>query len=245
VKDKLQFLQGAVELAGRLQNALSPSGAADVKIDVTSLLTGFLQPLVGYLTPAIGEVIVFFAALFFLLTGRAQLRRLVLVFSRKETRVAALRVLNETEHSLTRYMAIVTTINLAVGLITGLGAYLLGLPTPPTWGALAFVLNFLPYIGPTIMVMVLFVAGLAALPTFGQAVLAPLLFVALATTEGHFITPSIIGKRLTLTPLLVFLALIFWTWLWGPIGAFLSTPLLIIVTVVRDQLRAGDQVELP
>jgi predicted PurR-regulated permease PerM len=243
IKSKLQFLDGTLLMLSDMQSAISQGGPnADLKIEMTSLI----QPVLGFLSPAIGETVVFGATLFFLLSGRVELRRhLVLLFADKETRIAALRALNETEQSLTRYVATVSVINVVVGTITALIAYLLGLPSPLTWGALAGVLNYLPYIGPTIMALILFIVGLVALPTLGHAVLAPALFVAMATAEGHFVTPSIIGKRLGLTPLLVFLALAFWTWLWGAVGAFLATPLLIIAIVVRNQVFPGDDVDLP
>src|SRR5213075_2973010 len=95
---------------------------------------------------------------------------------------------------------------------------LVGFPNPVTFGLLVAVLNYIPYIGPAIFAVVLFCVGLVAMPALAQAALAPALFVAIATFEGHFITPSIVGKRLPLSPFLVFLALVFWTWLWGPIG---------------------------
>jgi predicted PurR-regulated permease PerM len=82
-------------------------------------------------------------------------------------------------------------------------------------------------------------------PTLAQALIAPLLFLALATLEGHFITPSIIGHRLTLNPLTVFLSLVFWTWLWGPVGAFLAVPLLIVGLVVAEHLFPEEEPELP
>src|ERR1700751_4631969 len=112
-------------------------------------------------------------------------------------------------------------INLAIGVITTVGAWMIGLPNPVVFGALAYVCNYVPYIGPAIVVVVLFAAGLVSFPSLAYAAVAPLLFVGLATIEGHFITPNIVGRRLTLSPLGVFLSLAFWTWLWGPVGAFL------------------------
>ena len=91
----------------------------------------------------------------------------------------------------------------------------------------------------------LFVVGLVTFTTLTHALLAPLLFLGIATLEGHFITPSIMGHRLTLNPLTVFLSLVFWTWLWGPVGAFLAVPLLIMALVVVDHLFPEDEPELP
>ena len=136
-------------------------------------------------------------------------------------------------------------INLVVGIAAGMIAYFVGLPNAIAWGVLGFLLNFIPYIGALIMEAGLFMVGLVTFPTLSHALLAPLVFLALATLEGHFITPSIIGHRLTLNPLTVFLSLVFWTWLWGPVGAFLAVPLLIMALVVVDHLFPEDEPELP
>jgi predicted PurR-regulated permease PerM len=126
----------------------------------------------------------------------------------------------------------VTAINLGLGAVTAGLLFALGFPNPVAFGILISVLNYVPYIGAAIFVAILFVVGLIAMPTFGGALLAPALFVAIATVEGQFITPAIVGHRLTMSPFLVFLALAFWAWLWGPLGAFLATPFLIVSLVV-------------
>jgi predicted PurR-regulated permease PerM len=95
------------------------------------------------------------------------------------------------------------------------------------------------------MVIVLFGVGLVTFPSLSQACVAPLGLIALTTTEGHFITPTIVGRRLTLNPLLVFLALAFWTWMWGPIGAFLAVPLSIIGLVIFNHLIPAEEIQLP
>jgi predicted PurR-regulated permease PerM len=113
------------------------------------------------------------------------------------------------------------------------------------FGALAFVCNYIPYIGPAIVTVALFAVGLISFPSLAYAAIAPCLFVALTTFEGHIVTPNIVGRRLTLNPLGVFLSLAFWTWLWGPIGAFLSVPFLIFGLVIARHLLVADDVELP
>jgi len=102
-----------------------------------------------------------------------------------------------------------------------------------------------PYVGPAVMVVILFTVGLVSFPSLGQAFIAPLAFVLLTTMEGHFITPTVVGRRVTLNPLLIFLALAFWTWMWGPIGAFLAAPLSIIGLVVVNHLVPSEDVKLP
>jgi predicted PurR-regulated permease PerM len=120
-----------------------------------------------------------------------------------------------------------------------------GLPDPVAWAVLAFILNFIPYVGALIMEAALLMVGLVTFPTLAQALVAPLIFLVLATLEGHFITPSIMGRRLTLNALTVFLALVFWTWLWGPVGAFLAVPLLIVALVAIGHLFPENEPELP
>jgi predicted PurR-regulated permease PerM len=241
--DKLQILAGPFSALRDLQRALSPDSA---KVGMNIEVMRFIQPALAFLTPAIGELVVFLAALFFFLVGRTHLRRhLVLFFATQEARLRALRILSEIEDNLTRYIATAGAINLCVGLILGCASYFIGLPNAPMWGVLAFALNFLPYVGPLIMVIALFIAGVVVFPSLGHALIAPAFFVGLATLEGHFITPNIVGRRLALSPVLVFVALVFWTWLWGPMGALLATPLLIAGMVAISDLFPKIGIDLP
>jgi len=170
---------------------------------------------------------------------------LVIFFEERDAPLRTLKIMNDIEHNLTGYLSIVAVTNVAVGLCGGAAAWMAGLPDPLAWAVLGFILNFIPYIGALIMEAALFMVGLVTFPTLAHALLAPLLFLAFATLEGHFVTPSIIGRSLTLNPLTIFLSLIFWTWLWGPVGAFLAVPLLIRALVVIDHLLPDDGRELP
>src|SRR5262249_19388330 len=184
--------------------------------------------------------------LFFVLLDRADLRRhIILVFRDQDDRLRVIRIMNDLERNLSRYIGIVTVINLAIGVVTAFGAWMIGLPNPVLFGTLAYVCNYVPYIGPAVVVVVLFAAGLISFSSLAYAAVAPLLFVALTTIEGHVVTPNIVGRRLTLSPLGVFLSLAFWTWLWGPVGAFLSVPFLILGLVITRHLFGGEEGELP
>jgi len=106
-------------------------------------------------------------------------------------------------------------------------------------------LNYVPYVGPAAMVIALFGVGLITFSSLGHALIAPLGLIAVTTAEGHFVTPTIVGRRLKLNPLLVFLALAFWTWMWGPIGAWLAVPLSIVGLVIVNHLFPADDGRLP
>ena len=243
IQEKLHVFDHPLAALQELRDALLPSDKKDsLGVDIIS----FVQPALLIVTPAIGQTLIFFGTLFFMLLGRSQLRRvLVVFFDEREARLRTLKIMNDIEHNLTGYLSIVALINIAVGICGGVAAWVAGLPDPVAWAVLAFILNFVPYIGALIMEVALFMVGLVTFPTLTHALLAPLLFLGLATLEGHFITPSIMGHRLTLNPLTVFLSLVFWTWLWGPVGAFLAAPLLITGLVVVDHLFPEDEPELP
>jgi predicted PurR-regulated permease PerM len=243
IQEKLHVLDRPLAALQELRHALLPSDkTGSIGVDIMT----FVQPALLVVTPAIGQTFIFFGTLFFMLLGRARLRRvLVALFDEREARLRMLKIMNDVEHNLTGYLSVVTVINVAVGICGGFAAWVAGLPDPIAWAVLGFILNFIPYIGALIMEAALFMVGLVTFPTLTHALLAPLLFLALATLEGHFITPSIMGHRLTLNPLTVFLSLVFWTWLWGPVGAFLAVPLLIMALVVVDHLFPEDEPELP
>jgi predicted PurR-regulated permease PerM len=247
VKQKLQVFSGPLAAWQDVKTAITEAaGKSGPTVSVETSDAGFVQKVLAVATPAAGELLLFVGTLLFFLAGNNKLRRqLVVSFVSRGARLKVLRIWNDIEESLIGYLSTVTVINLGLGVVTGILTYLCGLPNAIMWGVLAFILNYIPYLGPAIMVVVLFAVGLISLPTLGQAVLTPALFVAITTVEGHFLTPSIIGRRLTLNPLVVFLALGFWTWLWGPLGAFLATPLLIVSLVALGHILPREEVALP
>jgi predicted PurR-regulated permease PerM len=119
------------------------------------------------------------------------------------------------------------------------------MPNPAGLGALAATLNFFPIIGPVAMFVILAAVGVMAFATLGAGLIAAACFVGITFLEGHFVTPTIIGRRLELNALAVFMALAFWTWLWGPMGGFLSSPLLIVALVLKEHLMPVDVPQLP
>jgi len=244
IKQKLSVLDQPLAALHELEKALFSGD--DGMLNVNNPPPNVVLPVVAFLTPAAGELLLFFGTLMFFLVGQIELRvHIVSLFGNRDAKLRFLKIMRDIEKNLAGYLIVVTVINAALGTIVALGAWLLGFPNPAIFGLLAAALNYVPYVGPAAMVVVLFGVGLVTFPLLGHAFIAPLGFVALTTAEGHFITPTIVGRQLTLNPLLVFLALAFWTWMWGPIGAFLSVPLSIIGLVVFNHLFPADDVELP
>ena len=242
IKERLSVLEGPLGSLHELEKALFGANAVSVGASAPNVVL----PVVAFLTPAAGELLLFFAALLFFLVGLNAFRtNFVMLFSSRDTKLRALKILSDIEHNLASYLMVVTCINAALGIIVAAGAWLIGLPNPAIFGVLAAVLNYIPYVGPAVIVVSLFGVGLITFPSLGQALIAPLCFVALTTAEGHFVTPAIVGRRLTLSPFLILLAIAFWTWMWGPIGAFLATPLSIIGLVAFNHLFPAGDGKLP
>lgn len=206
----------------------------------------WVQPTLEFLSPTFAEFLLFFATLILFIASWRDLRRaLIMNFGERDARLRTLRILNEIEVHLGNYLLTVTVINVGVGIATGIVCAITGMPNPAGLGALAAALNFIPIIGPIAMFVVLVVVGLVAFPTMGGGLMAALAFGGITFIEGHFVTPTIIGRRLALNALAVFIALAFWTWLWGPMGAFLSSPLLIVGLILKEHLIPENSPQLP
>ncbi len=228
LKDKLHLFDRPLALWQELQNMLGGSGSpSDTPFQMPKF--DWVQPTLEFLSPTFTEFLLFVATLILFLASWRDLRRaLIMNFGGRSARLVTLRIINEIEEHLGGYLLTVTMINLGVGVATGIVCVVTGMPNPAGLGALAAALNFFPIIGPVAMFVILTVVGVIAFPTLGAGLIAPLAFVGITFLEGHFVTPTIIGRRLELNALAVFIALAFWTWLWGPMGGFLSSPLLIV-----------------
>jgi predicted PurR-regulated permease PerM len=243
LKDKLHIFDRPLALWQELQNSL---GGSDTLSTFQMPKFDWVQPTLEFLSPTFTEFLLFFATLVLFIASWRDLRRaLIMNFADHAARLRTLRILNEIEGQLGGYLLTVTMINLGVGAATGIICAVTGMPNPAGLGALAATLNFFPIIGPVAMFVILTVVGVIAFSTLGAGLIAPLAFVGLTFLEGHFVTPAIIGRRLELNALAVFMALAFWTWLWGPMGGFLSSPLLIVALILKEHLLPVDSPQLP
>ena len=243
LKDKLHVFDRVIALWQDLQSMV---GSPDTLSSFQLPKVDWVQPTIEFLSPTFAEFLLFFATLILFIASWRDLRRtLILTFTDHDARLRTLRIINEIEVHLGNYLLTVTLINTGVGIVTGIACAIAHMPNPAGLGALAATLNFIPIIGPVAMFAILTAVGIVALPTLSAGLVAPLAFVAIAFMEGHFVTPTIIGRRLAVNALAVFLALAFWTWLWGPMGAFLSSPLLIVGLILKEHLMPVNSPQLP
>ena len=186
---------------------------------------------------ALGQVLTLMVTLFFLLgSGGSLLRRLVEVTPRFADKRAVVEIADEIERNVSMYLVTITGMNLMVGIANGLQMWALGLPNPLLWGTLAFLLNYIPILGPLTGVAVFFGVGLLAGGSLSAAVIPPAIYLAVHVIEGETVTPMLLARRFTLNPVLVIVSLFFWDWMWGVAGAFLAVPLLAIAKIVCDRV---------
>jgi predicted PurR-regulated permease PerM len=196
----------------------------------TSLFSSSRTMLVGVLTTVV--------LLFFLLvSGDLFLRRFVEIMPTLRNKKQAVQISNEIESSVSSYLLTITLMNGGVGLATGIAAYLCGLSDPILWGSVAFLLNYIPILGPLSGVAILFLAGLLSFDTIWQALLPAGLYLAFHLIEGEYVTPMLLARRFTLNPVLVIISLVFWYWMWGIAGAILAVPMLATLKIICDRIR--------
>ncbi len=244
IEEKLHVLESPLAALRQLYNALAPAGATVVSLAPSQL--AIVTPVLAFITPAAVQLVLFVVALFFYLPAQIRFRQYLATFlESRGAKLRLIRIVNDLERNLASYLAIVTAINAALGIVVAAGTWLYGFPNPFILGVLAMVLNYIPYVGPGCMALILLGVGLVSFPSLGAALAPPAAFVALATIEGNILTPTILGRELTLNPFAVLLSIAFWAWLWGPVGAFLAVPLSIVALVTIGHLFPSEASKLP
>lgn len=199
--------------------------------------TTLTDQLVSRAQQFVAGVVVMLVLLYFLLaSGDMFLRKLIRVLPTLDDKKRAVDIARQLQVDISLYLSTITVINIGLGVCVGVAMHLLGLPNPILWGVLATLLNYIPYLGGMIGIVILgFVAALT-FDTPGQIALPPLVYFLLTAGEGYFVTPMVLGKRLTLNPVVILLGLIFWGWLWGVVGAVLAVPVLVSIKILCDHI---------
>jgi predicted PurR-regulated permease PerM len=175
--------------------------------------------------------------LFFLLAaGDRLLRGLIEILPRFSDKRQAVDIASEIQRNIGGYLLTITMMNSLVGIATGLAMWSCGLGDPILWGSMAFLLNYVPILGPLTGIGIFLVAGIVALEWPWYALLPAFLYTLIHIAEGEVITPMLLAKRFTLNPVIVIVSLIFWHAVWGIPGAFLAVPLLAVIKILCDRI---------
>lgn len=233
VKQPMKQVQEATAEVEKLGNVSDDENKTKVVVDNKglneTLLTNARQAAVGVITTLV--------LLFFILGwGDRLYRNVINALPRFHEQRQAVLIAQEIESSISTYLATITVINLLLGAVVAGMLHLMQMPNPVLWGVTAGLLNFLPYFGPAVTTLILTFVALLSYPTLSEALLVPAMFLLITSIEGYFVTPLAVGTRLTLNPLLIFVSVVFWYWMWGIVGALLTVPILVCIKVTLDRV---------
>lgn len=241
LEDKLHALRRSVEevskAAEKVERIAAPEGAAPKakpapppQPTLTSRILAAAQKVLLVAAPTV-------VLLYFLLaTGDLFLRKLVKVLPTLSDKKRAVTVANTVQDELAIYLFTITCINAGLGVATGVAMYLLGMPNPALWGVMVALLNYLPYLGPLIGLTVLGMVAAITFEDLGRTLAVPAVFFLLTFIEGQILMPFITGRRLTLNPVVIFLSMLFWGWLWGVIGMLMAVPIAMICRIISEHV---------
>jgi len=232
-KKPVEDMQKATKQVEKMGEDPSP-GVRSVTVKGPSLSSFLFSGTRALLAGLLTTIVLLF---FLLVSGDLFLRRLVEILPTLSNKKQAVDISHEIESNISGYLVTISLMNAAVGVATGLAAYFCGLSDPILWGSVAFLLNYIPILGPLCGVVILFLAGLLTFDPLWQAALPAGIYLVIHFIEGESVTPMLLARRFILNPVLVIVALLFWYWMWGAAGALLAVPMLATFKIVCDRIR--------
>jgi predicted PurR-regulated permease PerM len=228
------FRRAAEQVENITKGPTSGEPTAKVEVSNTTLQVTLFSYTKSFVTEAIETIVLLY---FLLAAGDLFMQKMVKILPSLQDKKKAVAIADEVQRNISRFLFTITVINICVGILVGSAVAYLGVPNPALWGVVAGLLNFIPYFGPIVGVTTLAIIGLLTFEHVSEAVLPPLIYLLLHNLESNFLTPMILGRRLTLNPVVIFISLMFWTWMWGIPGALLSVPVLMIVKIFCDHFK--------
>jgi predicted PurR-regulated permease PerM len=238
LKRRIQPLRGPMEQVNQAAEQVEAATDMDKKTQEVEIKGPSLtQQFFGGTTALLGSaMVVIFLAYFLLASGELFLQKLVGVLPQLKDKKTAVRIVRETEAQVSVYLVVTTLINVGVGVATGVALALLGMPNAVLWGVVAGVLNFVPYVGGLVNTVILALAAFLTFEDVGRALMVPFVFTVINILEGNLITPWILGRRMRLNTVAVFVGLVFWWYLWGTTGAILAVPIMATIKITCDHI---------
>jgi predicted PurR-regulated permease PerM len=240
LEEKLRPITASFEkfqyAAEQVEKATVPRNVSSIeKVELAgSGLSGLLSTGIGHVASTIAAVIGLLYL--FLVSGDTFLRKLVLVTPSLKDKKRAVEIVRNIEADISFYLLMVASINIAIGFIVTATTGVLGISDPFLWGTLAAVLSFAPYVGEFAIVILLSLAGILTFDNLAQAFVAPAVYFVLMTICWQGIVPFVVGRRMTLSPVAVFITIIVLGWMWGVIGALVAVPVLASLKIICERI---------
>jgi len=240
IEQKLRFIKKPIEETKKAIEKVEDATELGKKTDVNkvqierpsltdTLFSGALERFAS-----VGVVIIL---LFFLLSsGDAFLRKLVEAIPSFHDKKRAVDIIRNIEEDISFYLLTMTITNICVGLAVGIAMAILGVPNPHLWGVLATILSYAPYVGPAVITGLMAIVGMITFDNVWMALATPVTYLFIAIMGSNVILPIVLGRRLTLSPVAIFIAIIIWGWLWGVVGALAAVPLLASFKIICERV---------
>lgn len=229
--DKLREAQQQVSEATEQDN-----GGEDVQKVVVAEPNLISQAAQGAPDIMAGIMLMLVLLLFILSGGDRIYEKLIRALPTFGDRRKGMRIAHDIEREVSRYLAAITAINIALGIVVGALMAIVGLPNPALWGIAAAILNYVPILGALSGVAIVAVVALVSMQTTAEALIAPGLYLACTVIEGQLITPALVGNRLKINSIAIVLAIALWGWLWGFVGVLVAVPILIVMGVISKHV---------
>jgi predicted PurR-regulated permease PerM len=231
-----QSMAEVAKASGEIEKLATPDSSSKLAVEVKR------RPITETLyvrTPEfITSLVLLLILLFFLLAyDGVFIGKLIKLLPTLSDKKRAVSIAQEIESQVSRYLFTVTVINCCLGVAVGTTVGLLGLRNPVMWGALVAILNFVPYLGALTGIICMTIGAILSFDSLGYALTFPAVYLGFGTLEGNFITPWVMGRSLTLNPVIILLSLVFWGWMWGIVGVILAVPILAAFKIFCAHLK--------
>lgn len=219
-------LEQVAKASGEIEMLATPSASnANPAVEIK---THPIADILFVRTPELvaGTVLLFILLYFLLASDGVFLAKLIRVLPTLANKKRAVSIATEIEGQVSRYLFTQTLINIGLGIAVGTTVGFLGLPNPIMWGVMVALLNFIPYLGALTGIICITLGAILCFDSLGYALLFPAIYLVFAALEGNVVTPLVMGRSLTLNPVMILLSIAFWGWLWGIAGIILAVPIL-------------------
>ena len=235
LKKPMEEMNKATALVEKMTTLNGPTKKQEIEVKQHKLTDTIFNQTGEFLAGTITTIMLLY---FLLASGDLFLQKLVKILPRFHDKKRAVEIVREMEHQISTYLFTVTLINIGVGIAVGLALYALDMPNPMLWGVMACLLTYIPYLGPAIGVITVAVVAMLTFENIGWVLLISGTYWSITIIEGTFVTPQVLGHRLTLNPFVILAGLIFWGWLWGIPGTLLAVPVIASIKIFSDHVES-------